>query len=243
MLKKVALSIGILLSSFSLSACEGVKETLGIANRQPVIASFDYSPKSGLTKNDVITFSVVSNDPEGRPLQYNWTATKGILTANSGSTVSWRPIKLDSSFESGLTSVSVLVSDGVMTNTASVNIFINGENITVDSKPVISTLPLVTPSVSPSVSVAPSASPIPTPVATVTAAPTASAPPISTATPTVTPAATSTPASTSATLSPSPTTTPIVVVSPTPTATPVLQVASPTPSPTATTTSGMLVTQ
>lgn len=186
MLKKVALSVGILLTSFSLSACEGVKETFGIANRTPVIASFDYNPKSGLTKNDVITFSVVANDPEGKALQYNWTATKGILTANSGSTVSWRPVKLDNTFESGLTNVSVLLSDGVMTTTASVNIFINGETITVDSNPVVNPSPSVSPVVSPSATIAPSVNPTavptanPTPTAVPTAIPTAIATPIPT---------------------------------------------------------------
>lgn len=213
MTKKFVISALFLLSSVSLSACDAVRETFGVANRVPVIASFDYNPKSGITKNDVITFSVVSNDPEGKPLQYNWTATKGILTANSGSTVSWRPTKLDNTFESGLTNVSVLVSDGVMTNTASVNIFINGETITVDSNPVISASPSPSPTAVPSVSVSPTPTAVPTAIPT--AAPTVNPTPVATptATATVTPVATPVPTPTS-------TATTVPVVEATPTASP-----------------------
>lgn len=217
MLKRIALVTGILLGSFSLTACDGIKDTFGVANRTPVIASFDYNPKSGVTKNDIITFTVVANDPEGKPLQYNWTTTKGILTANSGSTVSWRPIKSDNTFESGLTNVSVLVSDGVMTNTASVNIFINGDTITVESKPSVTTSPspsvTVTPSVAPTVAPTPSASLAPS--VTPTVAPTASASVAPSSTPSPSPSATVAP-----TQSPASTTSPSVtpVASPSPSA-------------------------
>lgn len=205
MFKKVAVSIGILLASVSIASCEGVKDTLGIANRIPVIASFDYSPKSGVTKNDVITFTVVANDPEGRPLQYNWTATKGILSANSGNTVSWRPLKLDGSYESGLSNVSVLVSDGVMSNTANVNIFIQENSVTVATPNT---------SVSPSPSVAPTAVSSPAPTVSPTAVPTSL--PSATVAPTSVPTASPT-----ATPSVEPTTTPV------PTATPSQVTASP----------------
>lgn len=211
MKNKFVISAVLLLSSVSLSACDAVRETFGVANRVPVIASFDYNPKSGVTKNDVITFSVVSNDPEGKPLQYNWTATKGILTANSGSTVSWRPTKLDNTFESGLTNVSVIVSDGVMTNTASVNIFINGETITVDSNPVISASPSPGPTAVPSVSV--STAPTAVPTAIPTSAPTVNPTPVATPTATVTPVATPVP-------TPTATATTVPVVEATPTASP-----------------------
>lgn len=190
MLKRVAVAVGIILSSLSITSCEGVKDTLGIANRIPVIASFDYSPKSGVTKNDVITFTVVANDPEGRPLQYNWTATKGILSANSGNTVSWRPLKLDGSYESGLSNVSVLVSDGVMTNTANVNIFIQENSVTVatpntNATPAPTSSPSVTPTVSPTVvsSPVPTVAPTVTPTTVPTVAPSAVVSPEPTANP------------------------------------------------------------
>jgi hypothetical protein len=221
MLKKFAVSIGIMLSALSLNACDGIKDTFGVANRLPVIASFDYSPKSGMTRNDIITFTVVANDPEGKPLQFNWTATKGILSANSGNTVSWRPIKLDGSFESGLSNVSVLVSDGVMTNSANVNIFMQGESVTIAT-------PNVTPSVMPSSSTSPS------PTVAPTIAPTISPVPSSTVLPTIapTPIATIIPTS-------SPTAIPTVAPTPStvPTSVPSQTVVSPSPS------STMIVTQ
>lgn len=93
-------------------------------NEAPIIAAFDYSPKSSISKDDFITFTVVANDPEGKPLQYIWTCTKGTLTSNSGSTVAWRPMKADATLESGLSNVTLVVSDGLMTTTATANIMI-----------------------------------------------------------------------------------------------------------------------
>lgn len=97
------------------------------ANRAPIIAAFDYNPKTGVSTGDAITFTVVANDIEGDPLQYNWSSTKGTLTGNSGQTISWRPTKADGSFEPGLTSVSVIISDGRQTSTGSVNIQIDAQ--------------------------------------------------------------------------------------------------------------------
>ena len=194
-------TVSLIALSMSIFACEALKETLGVPNRSPVIASFDYNPKSGITKNDVVTFSVVANDPEGKPLQYNWTSTKGTLTGNAGSTISWRPFKQDASFETGLSNVSLIVSDGIMTTTASVNIFVTPEGvISIDSNPIINKSPV------------PSASATPSP--SVTTSPTPSSSPSPSSTPSASPSVT-----------PSATPTPIVSTSPSPTATP-----SPSPS-------------
>ncbi|MFN4150759.1 MAG: hypothetical protein ACK4IX_07425 [Candidatus Sericytochromatia bacterium] len=161
--KIFTLSSILLVSSLSF-ACEAIKDTMGIADRTPVIASFDFNPKSGITKDDVIIFTVVANDPEGKPLQYNWTSTKGTLSSNSGTTVNWRPAKQDNSFQSGLSNISVVISDGRMTNTANVNIFVSPEgNISADTKIVaVSPTTSISPSTTPSVSISPSSSIIPT---------------------------------------------------------------------------------
>lgn len=179
MKRRFLVSSSLVLSSMFFSACDVVKDTLGVPNRMPVIASFDYNPKNGITKNDIITFSVVANDPEGKPLQYNWTATKGMLTANAGNTTSWRPFKQDSSPEYGLSVVSVVISDGVMTNTASVNIFVNQDGSIsvnqVSNSSVPSATPSITVSTSPSPVVSPSNSPVPTPSASISSSPSPSA--------------------------------------------------------------------
>lgn len=225
MLKRMVVSVGIILSSLSLTSCDGIKDTFGVANRVPIIASFDYSPKSGMTRNDIITFSVVANDPEGKPLQYTWTATKGILSANSGNTVSWRPLKLDGSFESGLSNVSVIVSDGVMTNSANVNIFMQGESVTVATPNTMpTTIPSVSPSISPSVS--PSPSVVVSQSATPTVVPSITSSPIPTITPTPIPSPT-----VSVTPIPSPSVTPSISTSTTPSASPSPSVVvNPSPS-------------
>lgn len=100
----------------STSATEG---------RAPIIAALDYSPKSAVGKSDFVTFTVVATAPSGKPLQYTWTSTKGLLTANTGATVAWRPTRADGSFEPGLSTVMLVVSDGVFTSSANVNILIS----------------------------------------------------------------------------------------------------------------------
>ncbi|MFN3430566.1 MAG: Ig-like domain-containing protein, partial [Candidatus Sericytochromatia bacterium] len=100
--------------------------TMG-SGRAPIIQALDYSPKSMVGKNDAITFTIVANDVEGDVLQYNWASTKGLLSANSGQVVSWKAAKADGSFEPGLTTVTVIISDGRSTTTGSVNIMIDAQ--------------------------------------------------------------------------------------------------------------------
>lgn len=153
-------------------------QPVSVANRAPIVAALDYSPKTGVSKGDFITFTLVANDPEGQQLQYNWTNTKGMLSANAGQTVSWRPTKADGSFEPGLTQVTVIVSDGQSSATATANIMIDATGnatlqdasapasqpaspVTVTTAAVPSLVPSVMPSAVPSLlpSVMPSAVP------------------------------------------------------------------------------------
>lgn len=130
-----------------------------VKNKAPIIAAFDYSPKTGVSKEDFITFTVVASDPEGDTLQYNWTSTKGNLTANSGSVVSWRPLQANGTFESGLSNVTLIVSDqDGKTTTASANIMIDKEGkATIEKTEIIKTDNIstgsndITPSVVPSI--------------------------------------------------------------------------------------------
>jgi hypothetical protein len=208
-MKRAIICLAIFSGSINLAGCEAVRETFGIANRTPVISSFDYNPKSGITKNDVVTFSVVANDPEGKPLQYNWTTSKGFLTGNAGSTVNWRPANQNNALEPGLSTVSVVVSDGVMTATASVNIYVSDGIAVIQPQP--SSSPSATPT--PVITASPAATPTPVPTAT----PTVSASPVSTPVPTAVPTV-SVSASVGPTATPVPTAQPTEV--PVPTATP-----------------------
>jgi hypothetical protein len=140
----------LLLSSATSIGCVSVvvpTNTAAVAvNKPPVIAAFDYSPKAGVGKSDFVTFTLVVSDPENQALTYSWTSTKGLLTANTGATVAWRPAKADSTFEAGLSQVTVVVSDGQNAVTATANILINekGEAAIQDTS-----VPPATPSAAP----------------------------------------------------------------------------------------------
>lgn len=172
----LSLSSTILLQSCDLSI--NVPDThpttdQSTVNKFPIIAAFDYSPKSAVGKEDYITFTVVANDPEGEALQYTWTSTKGLLTSNSGSSVAWRPLKADGSFEPGLSNVTLIVSDGAKTSSATANIMISSagtatiQNTEIIQTPVDSPDTL-TPSAEPTAMVSPTATPTPTVAPTVT---------------------------------------------------------------------------
>ncbi len=91
----------------------------------PRIKSMDYFPKSTVKKDDIITFTIVAENNNGELLQYNWKASKGTLLSNSGTTVSWKPERADGTLETGVSTITVTVSDSINTVDASANVFIN----------------------------------------------------------------------------------------------------------------------
>jgi hypothetical protein len=105
------------------------------STRPPIIAALDYSPKSTLSKDDLITFTVVATDPAGLPLQFNWTATKGRLTANSGTAVAGAPVRADGALETGICTVTVTVSNGSQTQSGSLNLQINSNGAVTSASP------------------------------------------------------------------------------------------------------------
>ncbi|MBC7475677.1 MAG: hypothetical protein H7263_15435 [Candidatus Sericytochromatia bacterium] len=128
--------------AFNISACsegliisptyDGGIEIKTSKKSPPRIRSLDYSPKTTARKDDVITFSVDASDQKSNALQYNWKSSKGTLLSNSGNTVSWKPLRGDSSLESGLATITVTVSNGDMTVDASANVFIGNDGRVVD---------------------------------------------------------------------------------------------------------------
>lgn len=160
-------------------------------NRAPVISAFDYSPKGDLSKDQPVTFTLVAMDPEGQPIQVNWSATKGVLSGTSGQAVSWSAIKPNGDLDAGLATVTAVVSDGVQTTTAQANIQVNANGqVQVSSAGVASP---GAPATTAPASTAPSASPSAAPSAAASASPSAAA----SASPTASP-------STAASASPSP---------------------------------------
>jgi hypothetical protein len=128
-------------------------------DRAPIIAALSHTPQTAIGKQDTVTFTVVANDPEGQPLQYTWASTKGTLTANSGMTVGWKPTRPDGSFEPGLSTVTLIVSDGRQSTTGSVNIQIDAQGQATVSETILPS-PAPTATAAPA-SAAPAASPSP----------------------------------------------------------------------------------
>jgi hypothetical protein len=64
--------------------------TQGKGTRNPIIQSFTATP-TNVTQGQAITFQVLAHDPDRQPLQFNWTATDGTLSTNTGLVVSWIP--------------------------------------------------------------------------------------------------------------------------------------------------------
>jgi hypothetical protein len=80
--------------------------------------------------------------------------------------VSWRPTKADGSFDPGLATVTLIVSDGMYTTTGSVNIMIGERGGAEPQVPVVGNSPTPAPT--------PTPTPVPVPSATSTPAPTPS---------------------------------------------------------------------
>ena len=94
--------------TYTGTVSSGIYDTSSPTNtgREPVIHAFTPSVTT-VDANGQITFTVVANAPSGRPLQYNWSATSGLLSGNSGQTVSWRPMRnADGSLQAGIATVA-----------------------------------------------------------------------------------------------------------------------------------------
>lgn len=83
-----------------------------VAIVNPVIQAIAPNPSTVAHPGDAITFTVVAYAPDGAPLQYTWTATKGTLSATAGQVVSWTPQRSDGSLESGTATIQVILSNG-----------------------------------------------------------------------------------------------------------------------------------
>lgn len=144
----------------------------------PIIDQFTPSVNS-VDKDGAMTFTVVAHAPSGRPLQFSWSATKGLLSGNTGRVVSWRPLKVDGTLDSGLATITVLVTDGQYTATGTANVMVAPAG----TATLVGTSTNATPSTAPSAA----ASATPTPAASATPTPDASATPTPAASATATP--------------------------------------------------------
>jgi PKD domain len=145
--------------------------TYGKAGRNPIIQAYTANPTNTTSAGMPITFQVVAHDGEDDVLQYNWSATGGTLSTNTGQVVSWIPPD-----RSGVYTVTVTVANGrggfVM---GSQNLTVQGDGTAgIGGKPIG---PVPTPTPVPSIMPSPTPMPTPTPSATASATPTPSASP------------------------------------------------------------------
>lgn len=147
-----------------------VDETLPIivahqGTKNPVINSFTTDP-TRVAKGQAITFQVVAFDPTDDVLQFNWSSTGGVLTANTGRVVSWTPPD-----KPGVYSVTVTVanrSGGFVTGSQNLTVTADGTT-SLGGQPAIAppvTVASPTPPASAPPSTEPGPSPTPSPVGT-----------------------------------------------------------------------------
>lgn len=74
--------------------------------RNPVIHAFTANPSNFVPAGQPITFQVVAHDPADQPLQYNWAATGGTLSATTGQIIVWNPPE-----KPGTYTVSTMISN------------------------------------------------------------------------------------------------------------------------------------
>jgi hypothetical protein len=121
-----------------------------------------------VTQQQPITFQVVAYDSENEVLQFNWSATGGTLSTNTGQVVSWIPPT-----SPGVYTVMVTVANGrggfVM---GSQNLTVQGDGTAAIGGKPGSPVPVPPPSAAPSVLPSPTPVATPTPMPTVVASPT-----------------------------------------------------------------------
>lgn len=138
----------------------------------PVLQALTANPTATADKDAKITFTVVATSPTGAPLQYNWSATKGTLSSNTGQLITWSPTKSDGSLDTpGDAQISVIItnaSGGSVVGTANVKILADGST---KVGPIATTPASPSPNATPTpvASAAPSASPSPSPSASASA--------------------------------------------------------------------------
>jgi hypothetical protein len=81
----------------------GCKKTPPV-NSAPTITSLDL-PDSVDATNDA-TFSCTATDPDGGPLGYDWTCSRGVLLSRTGAVVDWTAPET-----SGVATITVVVAD------------------------------------------------------------------------------------------------------------------------------------
>jgi hypothetical protein len=90
----------------------------------PVIQSFTANPSNVVPQGQPITFTVVANDPGKQSLQFNWAATGGLLSTNTGRVVTWTPPE-----KPGVYTVSTIITNargGAVTGTQNLTVLADG---------------------------------------------------------------------------------------------------------------------
>lgn len=152
--------------------------TYANGGRNPIIQSYTANPSNQVPAGQPITFQVLAYDPERDVLQYNWSATGGTLSTNSGHVVSWFPPD-----KPGIYTIMVTVANsrgGFVSGSLNLIVQADGTAGVGGTAPAGATPP-------PSPTPAPVATPVATPSPTPTPTPTPNTSPSPAATPTPAP--------------------------------------------------------
>jgi hypothetical protein len=125
----------------------------------PIIDSFTQNI-SEVKAGQPVTFTVVAHDPNKAALQFNWSATGGVLSTNSGRVVSWDPPTDPKTYT--VTVVITNANGGVATG--SLNMTVHPEALPAPlptTAPAPVAIPTVTPTAAPTSTPAPLPSPVP----------------------------------------------------------------------------------
>jgi len=107
----------------------------------PLIQSLTANPNRIISSQQEISLNAIAVAPDGGLLQFSWSATRGILSSNTGQVISWSPRRSDGKPEPpGTAIVQLIVMNAAgQTARADINILIESEDMTevseIDIKP------------------------------------------------------------------------------------------------------------
>lgn len=96
---------------------------------QPVIDAIGANPNSTTGRDQPMVLTAVAHAPAGKKLEYNWTASDGILSATTGSSVSWKPETNDGRVTPGTITITLIVTAGAYSATATQDISVSNGGI------------------------------------------------------------------------------------------------------------------
>lgn len=124
-----ALALGLALLGVGTPACDFSPSTTASADNGPVptIDGIAANPRSTTGGDQPITLMAVAEGPTGKTLAYNWTATGGTLSSQSGKSVVWKPTSNDGAIATGDVTIKLVVTAGPYSTSATLNMHVGAD--------------------------------------------------------------------------------------------------------------------